>query len=191
MFDDLLYNFYRSIKLDKSLYKDPKSFENLSLCYAGIIIITNGIAGLVAQNNFIKDMTAVYGIDNLYNTSFLMALFSSLLGWLVWSTLIYIIGVKLFSENKKIVNFKSVLIVVGYGHAPGLFRFFTILPELLLPIIIITELWIFASLSMGVKEILNFKSNLKSFGVVILSFLIILLIFSYLVGGGFNFAATS
>ena len=77
MFDDLLYNFYRSIKLDKSLYKDPKSFENLSLYYAGIIIITNGIAGLVAQNNFIKDMSAVYGIDNLYNTSFLMALFSS------------------------------------------------------------------------------------------------------------------
>ena len=45
MFDDFLYNFYRSIKLDKDLYKDKKIFENLSLFFDGLIIIISGFAG--------------------------------------------------------------------------------------------------------------------------------------------------
>ena len=69
--------------------------------------------------------------------------------------------------------FKKVLIAVGYAHAPGLIRFFAVTPELVIPIIFLTQFWIFASLIIASKEVLNLKSNFKSFGVVFLSFLII------------------
>ena len=42
-----------------------------------------------------------------------------------------------------------------------------------MPIIFLTQFWIFASLIISSKNVLNLKSNFKSFGVVFLSFLII------------------
>ena len=62
---------------------------------------------------------------------------------------------------------------MGFAHAPGLVRFFAVTPELMVPIIFLTQFWIFAGLIISTKQILNLKSNLKSFGIVFLSFLII------------------
>ena len=68
---------------------------------------------------------------------------------------------------------KKVLIAVGFAHSPGLIRFFALTPELMIPIIFLTQFWIFASLIISTKQILNLKSNFKSFGIIFLSFLII------------------
>ena len=186
MFYDFLYNFYRSIKLDRSFYKDPKRFENISFFFAGIIIIINGLAGLVAQSAFIETLSTIYGISNISGTSLFGAVFSSIVGWIIWAVLLYVIGAKLFSETNTVVNFKNILIVVGYGHSPGIFRFFAVVPDLLIPIILITEFWIIASITIGIKETLCFRSNFKSLGVVLTSLLIILLTFVFLTGGGSN-----
>ena len=43
----------------------------------------------------------------------------------------------------------------------------------MVPIIFLTQFWIFAALIISTKQILNLKSNFKSFGIVFLSFLII------------------
>ena len=99
MFDEFLYNLYRAIRLDKNLYRDPKTFENISFLFAGLIIIINGFAGLVAQKTFLETLKTVYGFTNFTETSFIGIVLSALLGWFVWSTLIYIIGAKLFSEK--------------------------------------------------------------------------------------------
>ncbi len=46
-------------------------------------------------------------------------------------------------------------------------------PDLVLLIVFITQFWIFASLIISTKQILNLKSNFKAFGIIFLSFLII------------------
>ena len=52
-------------------------------------------------------------------------------------------------------------------------RFFAITPDFVIPIIFLTQFWIFASLIISTKQILNLKSSFKAFGIVLLSFLII------------------
>ena len=99
---------------------------------------------------------------------------TAILTWLVWAIFIYVIGVKLFPDKQTKVTFKKVLIAVGFAHAPGLIRFFAVTPELMVPIIFVTQFWIFAGLIISTKQILNLKSNFKSFGIIFLSFLIIL-----------------
>ena len=59
---------------------------------------------------------------------------------------------------------------------PVKIRFFAVTPELVIPIIFLTQFWIFASLIISTKQILNLKSNFKSLGVVFLSFLIIAIV---------------
>jgi len=161
MFGEFLNIIFKSIKLDKSLYSDSKNFGEASIYFAGLIMILDGIAGAVAANTVIKTAVAMSGL-------------TAIITWFVWGMFIYVIGVKLFPDKQTTkVPFKKVLTAVGFAHAPGLLRFFAITPDLMIPIIFLTQFWIFAALIISTKQILNLRSNFKSFGIVFLSFLII------------------
>ena len=160
MFGEFLNIVFKSIKLDKSLYSDNKNFGEASIYFAGMIMILDGIAGAVAANTVIKTAVAMSGL-------------TAILTWFIWAILIFVIGVKIFPDKQTKVSFKKVLTGVGFAHAPGLLRFFAITPELMIPIILLTQFWIFASLIISTREILNLKSNFKSFGIIFLAFLII------------------
>jgi len=160
MFGEFLNIIFRSIKLDKSLYRDNKNFSEASIYFAGIIMIFYGIAGAVAANTVIKTAVAMSGL-------------TAIITWFVWSILIFVIGVKIFPDKQTKVSFKKVLTAVGFAHSPGLLRFFAVTPDLMVTIIFLTQFWIFAALIIASKEILNLRSNLKSFGIIFLSFLII------------------
>ena len=123
-------------------------------------MILDGVAGAVAANSIVKTSIGISGL-------------TAIITWFVWSIFIYVIGVKLFPDKQTKVSFKKVLTAVGFAHAPGLMRFFAVTPELMIPIIFLTQFWIFAALIISTKEVLNLKSNFKSFGIVFLSFLII------------------
>jgi hypothetical protein len=160
MFGQFLNIIVRSIKLDKTLYKDNKNFGEAAIYFSGLIMILDGIAGAVAANTVIKTAVAMSGL-------------TAILTWLVWGLFIYVIGVKLFPDKESKVPFKKVLIAVGFAHAPGLLRFFAVTPDLMIPIVFLTQFWIFAGLIISTKQVLNLKSNFKSFGIVFLAFLII------------------
>ena len=160
MFAEFLNIIFKSIKLDKTLYSDNRNFGEASIYYAGLIMILDGIAGAFAANTIIKTAIAMSGL-------------TAILTWFVWAILIFVIGVKLFPDKQTKVSFKKVLTAVGFAHAPGLLRFFAITPDLMITIIFLTQFWIFAALIISTKQILNLKSNFKSFGIVFLSFLII------------------
>ena len=160
MFGEFLNIIIRSIKLVKSLYKENKNFGEATVYFAGLIMIWDGLAGAVAANTVIKTAVAMSGL-------------TAILTWFVWALFIYVIGVKLFPDKETKIPFKKILTGVGYAHSPGLLRFFAVTPDLMIPIIFLTQFWIFAGLIISTKQVLNLKSNFKSFGIVFLAFLII------------------
>ena len=160
MFGEFLNIIVRSLKLDKTLYKENKYFGEAGIYFAGLIMILDGVAGAVAANSIVKTSIGISGL-------------TAIITWFVWSIFIYVIGVKIFSDKESKIPFKKVLISVGYAHAPGLLRFFALTPDLVISIIFLSQFWIFASLIISTKQILNLKSSLKAFGIVFLSFLII------------------
>ncbi len=160
MFAEFLNIIFKSIKLDKSLYSDNRNFGEAAIYFAGLIMILDGVAGAVAANTIVKTSIGVSGL-------------TAIITWIIWAIFIFVIGVKLFPDKQTKIPFKKVLVAVGYAHAPGLLRFFALTPELMIPIIFLTQFWIFAGLIISTKQILNLRSNFKSFGIVLLSFLII------------------
>ena len=160
MFTQFLDIIFKSVKLDKNLYKDAKYFGEAGIYFAGLIMILDGVAGAIAANTIVKTSIGISGL-------------TAILTWLVWAIFIYVIGVKIFPDKESKIPFKKILIAVGYAHSPGLLRFFAVTPDLVLLIVFLTQFWIFASLIISTKQILNLKSNFKAFGVVFLSFLII------------------
>ena len=163
MFAEFLNIIFKSIRLDKTLYSDNRNFGEAAIYFAGLIMILDGVAGAVAANTVVKTAIGVSGL-------------TAVITWFIWAVFIFVIGVKLFPDRQVKVPFKKVLVAVGYAHAPGLLRFFALTPELMIPIIFLTQFWIFAGLIISTKQILNLKSNFKSFGIVFLSFLIIVIL---------------
>ena len=160
MFTEFFNIIARSLKLDKTLYKDNRNFGEAAIYFAGLIMILDGVAGAVAANTVVKTAIGISGL-------------TAIITWLIWALFIFVVGVKLFPDKESKVPFKKVLIAVGYAHAPGILRFFAVTPEFIIPIIFLTQFWIFAGLIISTKQILNLKSNLKAFGIIILCFLII------------------
>ena len=132
MFGEFLNIIFKSIKLDKSLYTDSRNFGEASIYFAGLIMILDGVAGAVAANTVIKTAIGMSGL-------------TAILTWFIWAILIYVLGVKIFPDKQTKVSFKKVLTAVGFAHAPGLLRFFAVTPELMIPIIFITQFWNFAA----------------------------------------------
>ena len=61
MFAQFLNIIVRSIKLDKSLYRDNKYFGEAGVYFAGLVMILDGVAGAVAANTIIKTSVGISG----------------------------------------------------------------------------------------------------------------------------------
>ena len=142
MFAQFLSIVFRSIKLDKNLYRESKSFSEAAIYFAALVMVLDGVAGAIAATTF-------------YKTSIGLSAITAVFTWFVWAIFIFVIGVKLFPDKDTKVPFKKILIAVGYAHAPGLLRFFAITPTMVMPIIFLTQLWIFASLIISTREVLQ------------------------------------
>ena len=74
----------------------------------------------------------------------------------VWAFYILLV-VKIFPDKDTKFHLKKILTGVGFAHAPGLLRFFAVTPDLMIPIIFLTQFWIFAGLMIFYKANFKFK----------------------------------
>ena len=92
MFAQFLDIVFRSLKLDRNLYKDQRYFGEAAIYFAGLIMILDGVAGAFAANTIVKTSIGISGL-------------TAILTWLVWSIFIYVIGVKIFSDKESKILF--------------------------------------------------------------------------------------
>ena len=107
-------------------------------------MILDGVAGAVAANTIIKTAIGMSGL-------------TAIVTWLIWAIFIFVIGVKLFPDKQTKVSFKKVLTAVGFAHAPGLLRFFAVTPDLMIPIIFLTQFLDFCRFNHFNKRNFKFK----------------------------------
>ena len=96
MLAEFLTIFSKSLKLDRSLYRDNRYFGEAGIYFAGLIMILDGVAGAVAANTIVKTAIGISGI-------------TAILTWFVWAIFIYVIGVKLFPDKETKVPFLSLI----------------------------------------------------------------------------------
>ena len=95
MFAQFLNIIFRSIKLDKTLYKENKNFNEAAIYFALLIMVLDGVAGAIAANTFYKTSVGLSAITAIFTL-------------FIWSALIFVIGVKLFPDKNTKVSFKKI-----------------------------------------------------------------------------------
>ena len=83
MFGEFLSIIVRSIKLDKTLYKDNKNFGEASIYFAIIIILVTAIIGLIPGSLFLKFMSGALGSNNIQGPSIRSVIITTIIVWLI------------------------------------------------------------------------------------------------------------
>ena len=110
MFGEFLNIVAKSLKLEKSLYRESKFFGEAGIYFAGLIMILDGIAGAVAANTIVKTSIGISGL-------------TAIITWFVWAIFIYVIGVKLFPDKNTKVSFKKIQFINSVSYCIILYEF--------------------------------------------------------------------
>ena len=102
-------------------------------------------------------------------TWFVAAIILSLVGWVVGSWLVLIIGTKVMPGKNTQADLGQVLRVMGFAQAPGLFGLITIIPLLGWVIAFVLAIWGIAASVIGVRQALDYDETIKAVIVCIIA----------------------
>ena len=182
MFNEFYNIIVRSLKLDKSLYKDNKNFGEAGIYFAISIIIITALISII-PNSVLLNFASLY-LGEIRPPRLVTVLITSGFAWFLKSLYLFIVGLIMF-PNKQIKNgFKKTFITVGFAHSPFIF-YFLILDVKLIFLTLIIYLWYSATLIVGINQIYQFNNLLKS-AIIVLAPIIVLIIYSISLLGNFQ-----
>ena len=156
----------RAAKLDVSLY-DEVIEDRSALTQALGVVVLSGLAAAAVK-------TGAEGYDFLLKSAVL-----AVVGWFLWSLLIFLVGTKLFQEPKTDVKPGQVLRAIGFSTAPGLALLFGLVPYIGFFVEVVAKIWMFLAIFVAVKQSLGYRTVSKA--VVVCLFSVIVVIFFLIV----------
>jgi hypothetical protein len=144
---------------------DPNTFEEVehdqgATGQAAIIVIVVALVGAIGSGIG----GALSGGMGSFLSSFFMTLLTVLIGWFLWSGVIYIVGTTVFGGK---ADMGEMLRVVGFSYAPQVLG--------IIPCVgtIIGFFWTLAALYVAVKQGLDIDGG-KTIGTILIGFLVYL-----------------
>ena len=102
---------------------------------------------------------------------------SGLIGWGVWSWVIYFVGTRIFGGT---ATYGEVLRTLGFAETPGVLAILTFIPVLGPIISLVAGLWVLVASFIGTRQALDI-SNGKTVGTILVA-LVALIIVVFLIG---------
>jgi len=165
MFGEFLSIILKSIKLDKSLYRDNNNFGEASIYFAIIIILLMSLISMVPGSVLYKHMGDVFGVAEIAKgPSFRSIIIMSIAVWLIKTSYLYFVGVVMFPSKSTKCNFRKLLITVAYANAPFIF-YILILDIKFIYLTFIIYLWYCLTLVIGMKEVLKYENYFKPIAI--------------------------
>jgi hypothetical protein len=105
-------------------------------------------------------------------TGILRGMIVALVGWLISSTLIWLIGTRLMPGRNTQADLPQMLRVLGFAQAPGVFQAASIVPILGWLIWFVVTLWTIAAAVVAVRQGLDYDDTLKAVIVCVIAFVV-------------------
>lgn len=163
----------RAMRLDASLYEEVEADRTATGQALGVVAISALAAGIGGAA-----MTGGVGI--------LAGILASLLGWVVWAGLIYLVGTKMLPEANTRSDVGELLRTTGFATAPGVFRVLAAIPLIGPLIALAAALWMYAAFVVAVRQALDYESTGRAMLVCFIGFCVymgIAIAFFLLLGG--------
>jgi hypothetical protein len=134
-----------------------------------LVVLASSLAGGVGASGFLHNRATVVQGAFLWSAI-------SLVAWAAWALLVFEIGGRLLPEPETRVDVGELLRTIGFASAPGLLRVFGIVPELALPVFVLTTAWMLVTMVVAVRQALDYRSTARAIGVCVIGLALTLLI---------------
>lgn len=128
--------------LDVATYEDVEADQNATTQAAGVVAIV-----AVAQ---------AIGSLGMGGNGIVMAVFSAIFGWLIWSGLTYLIGDKLLGGT---ATWGELLRTIGFAQAPGVLYVLGVVPLVGSVIRLVVGVWILVAGIIAIRQALDFSTG--------------------------------
>ncbi len=157
---EYLQKLYRAIILDTELYEEVEADKTLTrqaMITVALIAIIEGIFHLGTGSN-----GAIVGLSQ--------AVFGSITRWFLWAFFIAFVGTRILPEPETDSDTGELLRTLGFAYAPGIFYIFSSVPIIGFFIPLIVPFWQLASMTIAVRQALDFRSTTRAIGVCVVAF---------------------
>ena len=161
--------------LDKRTYEEVEADRQAS-AQAAVLVLLSSVAGGIG----------LLGLGALPQ-SFVAAIVGSLVGWIAWAALTFLIGTRLLPEPQTNADVGELLRTIAFASAPGLLRVFGVIPFAGRAIYAIASIWMLLTMVVAVRQALDYKSTARAVGVCLVGWALSLVVAAII---GVTFART-
>ena len=153
----------RASKLDINLYEEVEA-DKSSLGQAILVVVISSLAAGIGTLGY-------SGINGL-----IFGTIASLVGWVVWVVIIYVVGAKLMPEPQTKSDISELLRTTGFAYSPGVLRILFFIPFIGAIVTIAAGIWILVAMIIAVRQALDYQSTWRAILVCVIGFIVYIFI---------------
>ena len=146
----------RAAILDTRIYEEVEADRRASSQAVGVVLLASVAGGI-----------GLPGLGGSNPQSLVAVIIGSLVGWIAWAILTYLIGTRLLPEPQTKADAGELLRTIAFASAPGLLRVLGVVPFLGPSIYVIASLWMLLAMIVAVRQALDYKSTARAVGVCV------------------------
>jgi hypothetical protein len=161
--ENLYDRMIRAAKLEVDLYEEVEA-DTSAMNQAVAVVVLSSVAGGLGY-------VGRGGLSGL-----LIGTVASLVGWVMWAYLTYLIGTKLLPVKQTESDMGELLRTIGFSSSPGLLRILGVFPILGPLIVFGASIWMLVAMVIAVRQALDYESTGRAIGVCIIGWLVLTLL---------------
>ena len=151
--------------LDRGTYEEVEADAGATGQAVAVVVLASVAGGL-----------GLLGLGAQTPRALVAGIIGSLIGWMAWAALTYLIGTRLLPEPETKADIGELLRTIAFASAPGLVRVLAVLPFVGLTIYAIGSIWMLVAMIVAVRQALDYKSTGRAVGVCVVGWALSLLI---------------
>ena len=142
--------------LDRAAYEDVEADASATGQAVGVVVLASVAGGI-----------GLLGLGAQTAQSLVAGIVGSLIAWMAWAALTYLIGTRLLPEPQTRADVGELLRTIAFASAPGVLRMFGVIPVLGLTVYAIASIWMLLAMVVAVRQALDYKSTTRAVGVCV------------------------
>lgn len=153
--------FIGALMLDVAAFEDVEADRASSLQSMSVVVLASAACG-----------TAAVGLGLIGPVAFIGGIAFLLTGWLVWISMISVIGTIALPEPQTHSGATELMRTLGFAAAPGVLLVFASMPAVAPLVVTIVALWMIAAMVVGMRQALDYQSTGRAIAVCVLGWLL-------------------
>jgi hypothetical protein len=143
--------------LDRRVYEEVEADRGATGQAVVVVLLSSAGGGIAA---------AALGAQTA--TDVIVGMIASLIGWVAWATLTYVIGTRFLPEPHTRADTGELLRTLGFASAPGILRLTAVIPIVGLPLYGLVWIWMLLATVVAVRQALDYTSTARALGVCVI-----------------------